>query len=84
MNVCSCCFSDEEIKQYIVNISAQKGTCSFCNNVGELIDIEEIIDFFEGFLSIYQFSENASESLYVKIQKDWSIFSSNLDRKSVV
>ncbi|MDR3704299.1 MAG: RES family NAD+ phosphorylase [Paludibacteraceae bacterium] len=73
MKVCDKCFNDIEIKQYIISTSKEIGKCDCCSESSSLIDIEELLDFFSSFLSIFAPKENGY-SLIKLIQEEWKVF----------
>lgn len=74
MKVCSNCFSDKELKGFILSLD-QRGDCDVCGSSNQqLLDISELIDFFKELISNFQVNE-AGESLSSKIQVAWSFFS---------
>lgn len=76
MKVCSSCFSDKELKGFILT-SGEDGNCSVCNTFSQhLLDISELFDFFQELIGNFSIVENGL-SLSSKIQSDWSFFSSN-------
>lgn len=76
MKVCDQCFNDDEIKQFIVATSTLHGVCECCSKEGNLIDVNEIMDFFSEFISIFKHDDVNGEPLIDVIQNDWGIFSS--------
>ncbi|MDP3433543.1 MAG: RES family NAD+ phosphorylase [Bacteroidota bacterium] len=76
MKVCDQCFSDNEIKQFIVATSTVSGICTCCSKEGNLIDVDEIMDFFSEFISIFKHDDFNGEPLIEVVQNDWGIFSS--------
>ena len=74
MKVCPGCFNDQEIAQFIKTNSNEKGVCDFCSFESDLLDIEELSDFFHSLFSIYQ-NDRGGIPLFQIIQKDWSLFS---------
>jgi len=76
MKIHACCFNDEEIKQFIISSSSQKEECVNCGSIAEYIEIEELLDFFCDFFSIFTKNDNGIP-LYELIQQDWNIFSEN-------
>jgi len=76
MQVCSNCFKDTELKAFIKNFN-NKGNCSVCNtNNTNLIDTEELLDFFQELMDNFQLRERG-EALTSKIQNDWSFFTNS-------
>jgi len=75
MRVCSNCFNDNEIKNFIIDESKENEVCSCCNVSSKTIEIVELLDFFSEFLDIFSIDE---DGVYLAelIQKDWHIFSS--------
>ena len=85
MKVCSSCFNDVEIKEYITAKSIEKGKCDYCLNGShsDLLDIGELLDFFAEFIDIFKLDEEG-ESLSELIKKDWNIFSGQNKRRDVL
>lgn len=77
MKVCDCCFRDDEIKQFIVSTSTEHGICECCSEDGNLIDVNEILDFLSEFISIFKNDEVEGKPLIDLIQEDWDIFFSS-------
>ncbi len=77
MKVCDQCFNDNEIKQFIVATSALHGVCESCSEEGHLIEIDELLDFFLEFVSIFKHDESGEKSIIKIIQEDWDIFTSD-------
>ncbi len=75
MKVCSCCFTDTEIKSYIASESTEKGMCDYCSEYGDLLEVGELLDFFTEFLNIFQPDDGGLE-LVNMMQSDWAIFTS--------
>lgn len=78
MKVCDQCFNDDEIKRFIIASSIEQGTCECCSNSGSLININELLDFFLEFVSIFTHDDLNGKPLIEIIQEDWDIFSSHL------
>ena len=76
MKVCDQCFNDNEIKQFIVATSTFHDVCECCSQEGHLIEIDELLDFFLEFVSIFKHDEFGESSLIEIIQEDWEIFTS--------
>lgn len=76
MKVCSSCFSDKELKGFILT-SNDIGDCEVCNAKSQhLLDITELYDFFQELIGNFKLVESGVP-LSTKIQSDWSFFSSN-------
>lgn len=76
MNVCSSCFLDKELIGFI-STRDEVGDCFVCGSKKQkLLDISELFDFFEELLENFKPHETGID-LDVKIQSDWSFFSSN-------
>ncbi len=76
MKVCSSCFSDKELKGFILT-SNEIGNCLVCNATSQhLLDIAELYDFFQELIGNFKLVE-VGFPLSSKIQSDWSFFSSN-------
>ncbi|GHT12524.1 hypothetical protein FACS189426_16020 [Bacteroidia bacterium] len=84
MKVCSCCFNDQEIAQFIKTNSKEKGKCGYCSSDSDLLDIDELADFFASLLSIYKEATDGMP-LTQLVQKDWELFSNEqVDKKLVL
>jgi hypothetical protein len=76
MKVCTSCFSDKELKGFILT-SSEIGDCKICHSTSQnLLDLSELYDFFQELIDNFQLVETGL-SLSSKIQSDWSFFSSN-------
>lgn len=76
MKVCSSCFSDKELKGFILT-SKEIGNCEVCNATSQhLLDITELYDFFQELIGNFKLVEGGLP-LSSKIQSDWLFFSSN-------
>ncbi len=74
--VCTNCFADEEINNFILSQN-NIGKCSFCNSTDiEVINIEEIFDFFNELLSNFKLKTDG-KSLISIIQNNWNLFEGN-------
>ncbi len=72
--VCKNCFSDKELKGFILAQNTH-GKCDVCGSSDvEIIAIEELFDFFKELFINFQLKENG-ERLISKIQGNWSLFS---------
>ena len=78
MKICINCFNDIEIIQYIQTNFTIEGECDYCHDGlhSKLIDINELLDFFAEFISIFQISPTGVP-LFDLIQNDWNLFSNN-------
>lgn len=82
MFVCKNCFSDKELQAFIES-SGVSGKCDVCKSSNvDVIDLLELLDFFQEFLENFRRSENGIP-LKSKIQESWSFFSS-LDSASKI
>ncbi len=75
MKVCTCCFSDIELKSFISSNSTEKGKCDYCIDGinSDIIEIRELLDFFQSFLNLFKVQENG-QPLIDMIQNDWNVF----------
>jgi hypothetical protein len=74
MQVCSNCFSDEELKAFISS-SANNGLCQICNSENvQLLIIDELLDFFQELINNFKISSDG-KPLKSIIQDNWSFFS---------
>lgn len=78
MVICANCFNDIELKNFISANSETTGNCNYCgsDSNSELIDFNEVSDFFSEFLAIFQVSHEG-KSLIDIIAIDWNLFSKN-------
>lgn len=83
MKIYACCFNDEEIKQFIISSASQEGKCANCNSISKYVEIEELLDFFFEFLSVFTKDEDGIP-LYKLVQQDWNIFSENFNYQDVL
>lgn len=77
MTCCPNCFSDEFLKQYIVEHSTAEGTCESCGEEdASLIEASKLAGFFHNLLSMYEEAESyeAGERLISRVQWDWDVF----------
>lgn len=83
MKVCSNCFSDKELKGFILT-SDEIGDCNVCNSFNQhLLDLLELYDFFQELIENFKENEHGLP-LSSKIQADWSFFSSNEVAKRIL
>lgn len=75
MKVCASCFKDEEIRQFI-NYSSIVDCCDCCGINSNVIDLNELSDFFIELLGLFKQDEKGVVLIDL-IQKDWQIFTSN-------
>jgi len=76
MKVCSSCFSDKELKGFILT-SNEIGNCKICDTASQnLLDITELYDFFQELIGNFKLVASGL-TLSSKIQSNWSFFSSN-------
>lgn len=73
MKICANCFRDEEIKSFINSESKEKGKCDYCLEESSLLDIKELLDFFSGYMRIFN-EDPSGVRLMELIQSDWSLF----------
>jgi hypothetical protein len=74
MHTCPNCFKDFELKSHIESNSIVTGNCDFCEAKSvSLIEIVELLDFFEEFFNIFEFDPNG-ENMADLIQGDWQLF----------
>lgn len=80
MKVCIHCFNDEELKQFIITNSTEKGKCDYCaDNIDtELLDIGELLDFFAEFIAIFKI-DSQGIAFSKLIQNDWNLFAGELE-----
>jgi hypothetical protein len=83
MKFYACCFNDEEIKQFIISSASQEEKCINCNSISKYVQINELLDFFADFLSVFT-KDDDGIPLYTLIQQDWNIFSANCNCQDVL
>jgi RES domain. len=83
MKVCADCFRDTEIKQFIKSNSSETGQCRYCSRISQLIELDEIADFFDSLLSIYVENSDGIE-LYKILQQDWNLFSFDSNVENII
>lgn len=72
--VCKNCFTDKELKAFILS-QGNIGNCTCCESKEvEIIVIEELLDFFKELFDNFQLNPNG-KSLISLIQGNWSLFS---------
>ena len=83
MNVCSNCFTENELKAFI-NTSTTFGNCDVCESqTVALIDLDELMDFFSELISNFELNESGTP-LINKLQVDWNFFSTNDIGNSII
>ena len=78
MKVCTSCFNDIELKEFIKLNSLEKGRCDYCANEidSEILGIEKLFFFFREFFEIFK-EDSDGESLVEILNDDWNLFSRN-------
>ncbi|PKQ62492.1 hypothetical protein BZG02_12255 [Labilibaculum filiforme] len=76
MKVCINCFKDEDLIGFIKTNVSSMGICDYCNNPDpvQLVEIEEILDFFIEFLNIFE-KNDEGQPINDLIYSDWNLFS---------
>lgn len=83
MNVCSACFSDKELKAYIVSFD-NLGECDICNTSNQnIIWLDELNDFFQELIDNFEPDDNGMP-IKNKIQSNWSFFSNFESANSIL
>jgi hypothetical protein len=78
MNICENCFNDLEIKKFIETTSQVNGVCGYCEvSSARTIDLNELLDFFSGFIDVFITNNEQGIPLNELINRDWRIFSSD-------
>jgi len=85
MKVCIHCFNDLELKRFIASYSDEQGLCDYCRDGSEteLLDIEELLDFFAEFFEIFK-EDIHGTTLLELIQNDWNLFSDKPESNDVL
>ena len=84
MEVCENCFNDYELKSFISVNSTTKKDCSHCDSKdSNVVDFEELHDFFFEFINIFVPDE---EGVLLKdiIKLDWKLFSDEFDNDNII
>jgi hypothetical protein len=80
MNVCENCFNDLEIKKFIETTSQVNGVCGCCElSSARTIDLNELLDFFSGFIDVFITNNENGIPLNELINRDWGIFSPDVN-----
>lgn len=76
MKVCTCCFKDSELINFIKSNSEEKGKCDYCSDgiSSELIEVGELLDFFYEFINLFKI-DKGGVSLVEIINNEWKLFS---------
>jgi hypothetical protein len=83
MKIFACCFNDEEIKQFIITSAKETDKCPYCESKSEYIKIEELLDFFLDFLSVF-IKDSGGIPFSNIIEKDWGLFASQIACKKIM
>lgn len=75
MQICDCCFNDEEMQVAVRNEATSVAVCEACGQMSSVTDITLFADFFGGLLSLFTPDANGQEVVKL-IQSDWNVFSS--------
>lgn len=87
--VCKNCFSDDELKGFILSQN-RIGKCDFCQSDNiEIINIEELLDFFKELFGCFQVvsrteSKASSNSIYSLLVGEWSLLANNGSGKAIL
>ena len=74
MLICEKCFKDDSIIFDIEQNSKIEGKCDVCGKQGKLVDLDEIRDFFDELIQIFQKDDTSDDTIVTLIQKEWGIF----------
>ena len=83
MNLCQKCFNDKYIQGLISN-SGKVGTCDICGESGQLIELTEIIDFFDDLFQLLVQDPSSNRTASSLIQEEWNIFSNEKTADAIV
>lgn len=84
MKVCPCCFDDGELNIFIETKSKEKGVCPYCKKEKvDLIDISELLDFFEEFLSVFKKGDDGQPLIDI-LKDDWHFFTEEVDANKLL
>ena len=73
MKVSKDCFSDEELQRF-VDSSAVTDVCDVTGNRAPVVDLDDLMDFFEELVSVFEADPDHEHSLLDTVQDDWSLF----------
>lgn len=78
MKVCTSCFKDIELNEFIKLSSSEKGKCDYCSKEidSEILDIEKLFFFFREFIGIFREDEDGKILVEI-LNDDWNLFSGN-------
>ncbi len=78
MKICTNCFNDIELKEFIESNSLERGRCDYCSNVidSKIMEIEKLFPFFKEFFRIFQ-EDKGGKPLVEILSDDWNLFSEN-------
>lgn len=78
MKVCTNCFNDIELKEFIKLNSSEKGRCDYCSNEidSEILGMEKLFFFFSEFFGIFK-EDKDGVNLVEILNDDWNFFSGN-------
>ncbi len=74
MLICEKCFKDNSIIFDIEQKSETEGNCDVCGKHGNLVDLDEIRDFFDELIQLFQIDDTSDDTIVTLIQKEWGIF----------
>jgi len=84
MFCCPNCFGDDFLTTVIIRESLQKGSCNFCQSIDiELVQPDELNDYFQPLMDLYEISEEGGSDIYSLLQQEWVLFPS-LEAPAVV
>lgn len=75
MRVSGYCFNDTELSQFI-DSSLTIGNCDFTHRHAPVIDLNDLMDFFEELVGVFEVNADAEQSMIDIIQSDWNLFAS--------
>ncbi len=73
MRICSECFFDEEIQNYISSTGV-KGVCDVLKKDALVIELEDLSDFFYDVINVFKIEASSKNTIVDYLQKDWNLF----------
>ena len=73
MKICSDCFNDEEIQNYISSTGIY-GVCDALRKDALVIELEDLSDFFSDVINLFKVDASSKNTVVDFLQKDWSLF----------
>lgn len=73
MKVSKYCFGDDELQRFVES-SAVTDVCDVTGNRAPVVDLDDLMDFFEELVGVFKADPAHGQSLLDTVQDDWSLF----------